>query len=145
MMVTRFKTCPNCNQRNPAFDEQCSYCGVSLATADAFDAPALLVPRLTLNHRALFVPRQTELVVGRADRASGWAPDIDLAPYGGTAASGVSRRHAQLVWDGAWFIRDLDSANGTLVNQRVVPRGQNVPLANGAIIQIGALFLVFNT
>jgi len=145
MTVTRFKTCPNCNQRNPGFNEQCSYCGVSLTSAEAFDAPVLVVPRLTVNHQTLFVPRQTELVVGRSDRTTGWTPDIDLAPHGGTAAAGVSRRHAQLVWDGEWFIRDLDSANGTLVDQRAVPRGQTVPLVNGAIIQIGTLFLIFHT
>lgn len=139
-----FKTCPNCNRRNSATNERCDFCDTSLELTEAFEAPSLLVPRLTINHQVLFVPRQTELVIGRADRASGWTPDIDLTPHGGTGASGVSRRHAKLLWDGEWFIQDLNSANGTLVNQHAVPAGQSVALSNGAIIQIGNLFLVFH-
>ncbi len=140
----RFKTCPTCNRRNVASNERCEYCDTSLESAPAFQAPSLIVPRLTLNHQPLFVPRQSELIIGRAERSSGWVPDIDLAPHGGSAAAGISRRHAKLVWDGAWFIEDLNSANGTFVNRHAVLPGQKFELTNGAIIQFGSLFLIFH-
>ena len=51
----------------------------------------------------------------------------------------VSRRHARLVHDnGLWFIEDLGSANGTLVNDHRVPSRTAVRLRHGDRIQIGS-------
>ncbi|MBE7552439.1 MAG: FHA domain-containing protein [Anaerolineales bacterium] len=50
----------------------------------------------------------------------------------------VSTRHARLSWDGVeWWLEDLGSRNGTLVNSRPYPshRPQAVPF--GATVQIG--------
>ncbi|HZQ05442.1 MAG TPA: FHA domain-containing protein [Anaerolineae bacterium] len=141
--MASFKTCPTCDRRNDAVNATCTFCGTALAQAEIFDAPALERPRLTINHHPVQVPLKTELIIGRADRANDWIPDIDLTPHGGNAASGVSRRHAQLVWDGTWWIQDLNSANGTLVNQVPVTPGQRVALPDGAIIQIGTLYIIF--
>lgn len=48
----------------------------------------------------------------------------------------VSRRHARLVWNGAYFIEDLGSANGTIVrNQKV----QRVALRTGDTFQCGSI------
>lgn len=54
----------------------------------------------------------------------------------------VSRRHAELTPDGSrWFIRDIDSANGTFVNsQRIDGR---VELAPGDQIRVGSTLLAF--
>jgi len=51
----------------------------------------------------------------------------------------VSRKHAQITSDGRqnYFITDLNSSNGTQVNGKRLPAGQAVPLANGAMIEIG--------
>lgn len=51
----------------------------------------------------------------------------------------VSRRHARLVLDnGMWFLEDLGSANGTLVNDHRVPSRTSVRLRHGDRIQIGS-------
>ena len=48
----------------------------------------------------------------------------------------VSRRHAELTPDdGRWFLRDLDSANGTFVNG-VKVAGESVELAPGAAVEV---------
>lgn len=56
----------------------------------------------------------------------------------------VSRRHAELTPDdGAWWVRDLESANGTFVNgTRLVARTR---LAPGDQIRCGSTLLVFST
>lgn len=47
----------------------------------------------------------------------------------------VSRRHAQLTFTGSdWSIEDLNSTNGTLVNNRRITR---CPLRNGDLLTFG--------
>ncbi len=59
--------------------------------------------------------------------------------------STVSRRHAELTPDnGRWYLRDLDSANGTFVNgQRV--GADRVPLSPGDQIRCGSTLRIFAT
>lgn len=97
-----------------------------------------------LNDRALDLPLKVEIVIGRADEEIGWKPDVDLSLYGGTANAGISRRHARLVWFGDWQIEDLNSANGTWLNGRQLAPGSTQPLAPGAVIKIGKLYLIYH-
>jgi signal transduction histidine kinase len=54
----------------------------------------------------------------------------------------VSRRHAELTPDdGRWFLRDLDSANGTWVNGRRIH--ERVELAPGDQVRCGSTLFVF--
>lgn len=138
------KLCPNCTQRNGAEERECVKCGTSLAMTEPLDAPALSAPKLSLNHRALYVPLQTEIIIGRADRDTGWYPDIDLTQYGASSKNGVSRRHVRLIWNGEWQIEDLGSLNGTYLNQRRLKPSEPLPLLPGSVIQIGKLFLTYH-
>ena len=53
----------------------------------------------------------------------------------------VSRRHAELTFDGnRWYIKDLNSTNGTLVNDVMV---QKTILRNGDMLTIGLVNLEF--
>jgi pSer/pThr/pTyr-binding forkhead associated (FHA) protein len=53
----------------------------------------------------------------------------------------VSRRHAELRQEGgAWWLVDLDSTNGTLLNGKRVQRAK---LSDGDTIRLGELELVF--
>lgn len=89
------------------------------------------------------LPQQISIVIGRADVHSSLPPTIDLNPHGGQSA-GVSRYHAQLRQiDGQWFVEDLNSTNGTFVNEAVVVSGQPVPLKHGDQIRCSRLTLVF--
>ena len=51
-------------------------------------------------------------------------PDCDLSLFGQPGCESISRCHAAFVFlNGRWFIRDLDSKNGTYVNhKRIVPQ-----------------------
>ena len=71
-------------------------------------------------------PLDDELVIGRDPKCSVWTPQLD-----------VSRRHARIFIDDSenFFIEDLGSKNGTLVNGKTVLRKN---LHFGDRVQIGA-------
>lgn len=73
----------------------------------------------------------------------------ERAPIGRERVSGgvvltdpnVSRRHAELLFDGVnWSVRDLNSTNGTLVNDVDVPESR---LHDGDVLTIGLTNLEF--
>ena len=138
------KLCPNCERRNDAVNTVCAFCGVELEHIAVETASDLVSPKITLNGRVLSLPLQLEIIIGRSDQHTDWMPDLDLAPYGGTANLGVSRKHARLIWFGHWQIEDLNSANGTFLNRTRVEAGKPLDLAPGSVIQIGRLYLVYH-
>jgi len=84
-------------------------------------------------------------VIGRADDASRWAPDIDLDACHGLDL-GVGRRHAEVWWEqGRWYIQDLDSVNHTFVNHRVLAKMTPHPLNDSDEIRLGRLILSFHS
>jgi pSer/pThr/pTyr-binding forkhead associated (FHA) protein len=57
----------------------------------------------------------------------------------------VSRRHARLWFDAnRWYIADMQSINGTLVNSTRVQPNQPMPLNDGDVIHLGDEVLLFN-
>jgi pSer/pThr/pTyr-binding forkhead associated (FHA) protein len=77
-----------------------------------------------------FPLRRSVTVVGRAARGAISAPDLDLTPFDPRRVT--SRRHAELrCADGAVYLRDLGSKNGTEVGgRRLLPEDQ-VTLGDG--------------
>lgn len=80
------------------------------------------------------------VLIGRRSTTRGTHPDLDCS-----ADPGVSRRHAQLTFDGhRWYIEDLDSSNGTFVARAEalpdvpVPRRSKVELAGTSRVYLGA-------
>lgn len=50
----------------------------------------------------------------------------------------ISGRHARLHWDGiSWWVEDLNSTNGTYLNQQRVMPGTPQAAAPGAVLQVG--------
>jgi hypothetical protein len=91
-----------------------------------FDEPVRLLPK-------------DEILLGRSDAHSDFAPDFDLAPYG-AAEHGVSRRHAVIRrGEETLMLVDLGSTNGTHLNgQRLTPDQPRV-LRDGDEIRMGRL------
>jgi hypothetical protein len=84
-----------------------------------------------------------ETLIGRLDPHRGIRPGVDLSKY--DPASRVSRRHARITTRGSqFFIEDLGSANGTIINgrNRLKPQ-QPVALTNGDLVKIGETTLKF--
>jgi hypothetical protein len=81
--------------------------------------------------------------IGRWDADNGIFPDVDLDAY--DPDSKVSRKHARIVHrNGAFFIEDLGSTNGTFLNRgrRLLPGTPQV-LNEGDEIIVGKTFLRF--
>jgi pSer/pThr/pTyr-binding forkhead associated (FHA) protein len=104
-------------------------------------APSKLI--VAASGAALPLPATTQAIVGRGDPVSNFFPEIDLNPYG-AIDHGVGRRHMRLfIQGGQLMIEDLDSTNGTLLNnQKLAPR-QPQPLRDGDQILVGKLLLHF--
>jgi DNA-binding winged helix-turn-helix (wHTH) protein len=78
--------------------------------------------------------------VERSNMTLGRGADSDLV----LANPRVSRRHAQLTWDGEHFlIQDLDSKNGTRINN--APVSALTPIADGDTLELADSRLEFQT
>lgn len=106
----------------------------------ATSGPRLLI---VVTGAALSVPDQREILIGRSDPGLSVPPDIDLDPVGG-AAAGVSRRHAMITREAdAWLLVDLNSTNGTFLNEVQVHPDRPARLCNGDHVRFGTLATVF--
>jgi hypothetical protein len=110
----------------------------SVMAVDGPDASGITFPQYCPDRH--FPLAGKEISVGRQSRSRGIMPDIDL--LGPPEDPGVSHLHALLLAqaDGSWSIVDLDSANGTLVNDDTKPLRPNMPRAldDGDRVYIGA-------
>lgn len=69
-----------------------------------------------------------------AETRLGADPDNDL-PLNN---SYISRHHACLHWDGTtWWVEDLNSRNGTVVNQHRCTPGSPYPVPDGSVLSLG--------
>lgn len=85
------------------------------------------------------------LVVGRFDASTG-PVEIDLTGVAG--AENISRRHAELFFDGVWKVRDLGSTNGVFIKrageEAYSPRlVEPTEIKDGDELAFGNVILVF--
>ncbi|MBI1259516.1 MAG: response regulator [Chloroflexi bacterium] len=81
------------------------------------------------------------MMIGRGDTASGYAPEVDLTAFD-AFAKGVSRKHAMItIKDQRLMVRDLNSTNGTRLNNVVCKPGEEYRLRHGNELMLGTLRL----
>ncbi len=135
--------CFRCGASNPSTRLFCTSCGDELSDKRAIHDRYLgpngrpVLARLTIQNGPIgghsYRFHQVVTTIGRTN-------GNDLIIQGRT----VSRRHARLFFDnGRWYLEDLQSANGTLVNN--VRVYQPVVLNDGDVINFGDEIVVFNT
>lgn len=89
------------------------------------------------------IPLIEGYIIGRSDAQSVYPPDIDLSSLR-ARDRGVSRRHAALVTYGSELhILDLDSVNGTFVNNKRLLPESPYALRHGDRILLGDFELLF--
>ena len=110
----------------------------SVMAVDGPDAAGIAFPPYCPDRH--FPLQGKQVSIGRQSRSRGIQPDIDL--IGPPEDPGVSHLHAVLLAqdDGTWSIVDLDSANGTVVNDERNPLPPNAPrpLRKDDSVYIGA-------
>jgi hypothetical protein len=77
---------------------------------------------LGAEHVYMILPIGKEMILGRRHRTNKTQPELDLTPYGGEPL-GTSRLHAALRHEkSGWWLIDMNSSNGTWVNdERLAP------------------------
>ena len=147
--------CPECGFQNPEAANFCSRCGAALVNdqpgsettmsytpEEGEEAGALSLEELGAEGPALVIRsgggRAGEHFVPEGERTTiGRSPDCEIFLDDVT----VSRKHAVLVRkDGAFFIEDQGSLNGTFLNRKRIESGR---LENGDELQIGKYKLSF--
>jgi FHA domain/zinc-ribbon domain len=145
--------CTECGFQNSETANYCSRCGALLEKGDAtsestqtfsseevgelahdpvegLEGPALVVRSGGGRAGESFMPAGDRMRIGRSPDCEVFLDDVT-----------VSRNHALLVErDGAFFVEDQSSLNGTFVNRR---RIDSVRLENGDELQIGKYRMTF--
>lgn len=167
--MTETKTCPACQFENDASETMCGKCGVSLVALPP-PSPSRItvpVPESLLNSvipapppkkttqrfddkLAVYVVGQskpvlvdvevTKITFGRS--TPGETPmSIDLTPYD-AHLYGVSRNHAIIFRsDNGCFLQDLESTNGTWLNEKKLLPQKLYEVTSGDLIRLGQLGL----
>jgi hypothetical protein len=82
-----------------------------------------------------------QIVVGRRDPLGNEIPDIDLNPYAGYQM-GISRRHASLLLHNHRLdVMDMDSRNGTFLNNVKLDPLKPRQVQNGDEVRLGKMVL----
>jgi serine/threonine protein kinase len=136
--------CFRCGQSNPSDRLFCTSCGYELsdrrAAADRYMGPngRPIHARLSIQNGPMagrsYLFHQDITTIGRTN-------GNDLIISGRT----VSRNHARLWFEGGrWYLADMKSANGTLINNMRLQPNQPVPLNDNDVINFGDEVVVFN-
>ncbi len=134
--------CFRCGALSDSSQVYCTACGYELsnklASADRFRGPngRFMLARLSIQNGPMngrsYRFHQVVTTIGRMN-------GNDLIVSGHT----VSRKHARLWFDtGRWFLQDLESNNGTLINGKRIL--QATLLNDGDVINFGDEVIVFN-
>ena len=133
--------CSHCGETISADDIFCAFCGMRVSEKQT---TARLVVLGTNELGAQYpVTSSGESLIGRMDPNRGIRPEVDLSKY--DPAARVSRRHARIIAHGnQYFIEDLGSANGTLLNGSIrLVQGKPLVLSDGDELKLGETTLKF--
>jgi len=139
----------------PTMSPTCHHCGREMMPSDLYriyfgerppstERAAAMLVVMDMDADASFpLLSETEIMIGRLDPHRGIRPDVDLSRY--DPASRISRRHARITARGhQYFIEDMGSANGTIINGRNRLKPQEpYPLVNGDVVKLGETTLKF--
>lgn len=167
MPIEGGKFCPACQLLNDAAATECVYCGVPFesgvsstasTTSQVAGYTTLLSPEdlnnvertvpengiafyLSDHERPFDVRTEDDIILGRkTDETLGKI--VDLTPFN-AFSMGISRRHVRIqrMEENGYLITDLNSTNGTWLNEVRLPPDQPTPLPNAVQIRLGKMRL----
>jgi serine/threonine protein kinase len=143
--------CGHCGQKIASDDVYCPHCGsrqpVQMLAKPRTRPTAQLIVVAKTERVQLFNIDKDSVLLGRTDPRTGIFPEIDLTMY--DPQTKVSRRHARIYRQGEqFFIEDLESVNGTIINSvgggsiRLSPKSPRM-LSAGDELKLGETTLKF--
>jgi hypothetical protein len=168
--MTTTKTCPACQKENPLTASICSFCNIPLigllppgTTEPVPDQPVkirhpdhvvqltklyanILVFTVLGQEHPILVKGEYKTILGRYSPGE-IAPAVDLTPYNANLL-GVSRQHALITPSNkTYLLQDMDSTNGTWLNEIKLTPHRPYPIRSGDLIRLGqlALYIYFDT
>ena len=140
------KICPSCGCKNNSGDSICDDCmadisGVIPVDEDAINQETQEVSQVVEpveDASATVIERKKILRFVASDGSGSFSVNSNAVI--GREAEGreylsshmtVSRRHARLSYNGSWNIEDLNSANGTFVNEHRLENGEQMQIKSG--------------
>lgn len=127
--------CPNCDVTSPEPpDRFCPRCGWYLdqpppaakGLGDRQPVEGVII-QLELSAAERFTVRETPFLIGRDQGDLRFPDDLQL-----------SRLHAALIYRGhQLYVRDLESRNGTFLDERRLPPNEEIPVAEGESLRLG--------
>lgn len=158
--------CPHCGTENLEGTLYCQKCGVALgpvpistrqlpdellpeqrAGTDQLGPENVVILQVENDETPIVVQLRSELVLGRVTEQSDTTTYLNLTPYG-AQEQGVSRRHARLLRDGKEvYLMDLNSTNGTQLNDEPLPSSVEKRLRDGDKLTLGRMrvYVYFKT
>lgn len=144
---TSLSECPSCGAKIPVNATFCGECGFNLTAVAGVEGAVGLLDKQTQLQSSLgsLLHLQTNLTIelspdlpvihiGKPNETI--PPDIDVSGFPNSQI--VSRIHADIRHEeGAFFIEDTGSANGTYINHIPLPMGNRHCLQNGDRIALG--------
>ena len=101
--------------------------------------PVAICLHIGPNKKEIQLQIDEPVYIGRIDPGQDIFPDVDLTRYN-IEAKAISRRHVRLfVQNQAVMIEDLDSLNGTYLNEERLPPYLSVTLSDGDKLKLGML------
>lgn len=130
------KICPSCGFKNPEEEIVCKKCmtdltGVEIVQDDNVPEEKTVATTnyITLVGEGFSIVVRDGDVVGRQGMGAENLKNFKT----------VSRKHARFSKDGGrWFIEDLNSTNGTFVNDQLVPPNQKREINDGDTIKLSS-------
>ena len=138
-----FVNCPRCRKENDPSAVYCGGCGLSLrGTGGIPGSPKCYGKLVPLGGGNEYWLDRDKMVIGRRSEAENLYPEIDLGVL--DDSTGVSRKHAQIVWDGnIAIVEDLGSSNGTFLNDVRITEGIQTPIKDGDSVRFGGYSFIF--
>jgi pSer/pThr/pTyr-binding forkhead associated (FHA) protein len=135
--------CPKCRKENDPSAVYCGGCGLSLrGTGGIPGSPKCYAKLVPLGGGSEYYLDRDKMLVGRRSEAEMLYPEIDLGAL--DDRSGISRRHAQILWDGSTaLVEDLGSSNGTFINDQRMTEGAQASIKDGDTVRFGGYGFIY--
>lgn len=154
------KICPTCEAENAPDVLVCTQCGSTFTSGKTRQVPTSAIPKsddsidqltrqysdsfvflILGNEHPLIVPRTPEPITLGRFVPGDEKPTVDLMNYG-AGMHGVSRMHAMIQTTAQGYtLKDLNSTNGTWLNETVLLPRTPYPIHNGDKIRLGQIVL----